>query len=360
MPWVIPSWLLLEGYPVARTPKPWFREDRQAWFVTINGERHNLGPDEKQAFRKFHQIMAAPDPLPEPHQPVGLSVADIFEKFLEWCQKRRAPNTYEWLRYRIQMFIDAHGDAVNLSATSLKPFDLAEWIDKHDWSANYRRGIIAAVQRPFNWAVKLGYIRENPIRHLEKPSATRREQIITPEQWPAIRDRYSDGDPFRDLLEFAWETGCRPQEVKKIEARHVQIAAHRVLFPKDEAKGKKRPRVIYMTPRAEAIVACLLALRPTGLLFLNADGAPWTSYAINCRFCRLKKHLGTKYGLYAARHGFATRKLEEGIDHLTVAAWMGHADATMLARVYSHVGERDTYLHETLNGKPSKGDMPES
>jgi integrase len=347
---------------VARTPKPWFREDRQAWFVTINGERHNLGPDEKQAKRKYHELMAAPEPKPSSAQPDNaLSVAEIFEKFFDWSQKHRAEKTYEWLQYRIQMFITALGGSATMAVAALKPFHVVEWLDKHPtWSGNYRHGIIRAIQRPFNWAVKLGYIDVNPIRHVEKPQPTRREQVITPEQWPAIRDHYHHGDPFRDLLEFAWETGCRPQEIKKIEARHVQMAAHRVLFPKDEAKGKKRPRVIYMTPRAEAILANLLALRPTGLLFLNADGAPWTSYAINCRFCRLKKHLGTKYGLYAARHGFATRKLEEGIDHLTVAAWMGHADATMLARVYSHVGERDTYLHETLNGKPSKGDMPES
>ena len=45
---------------MARTPKPWFREDRQSWFVTINGERINLGPDEEEAKRQFHELMARP------------------------------------------------------------------------------------------------------------------------------------------------------------------------------------------------------------------------------------------------------------------------------------------------------------
>jgi hypothetical protein len=120
MPWVIPSWHLLEGYPVARSPKPWYREDRQAWFVTINGKRVNLGSDEKEAIRKFHELMAAPEPQPSSSpQHASLSVAETFEKFLEWCQKRRSPETYEWTRYRIQMFIDACGDAVHLPATAL-------------------------------------------------------------------------------------------------------------------------------------------------------------------------------------------------------------------------------------------------
>ena len=134
-----------------------------------------------------------------------------------------------------------------------------------------------------------------------------------------------------------------------IEARHVQLESHRIVFPKQESKGKKCRWVIYMTPRAEQVIHRLLTTR-TGMLFLNADGRQWTTDALNCRFCRLKKRLGVKYACYSLRHGFATRKLEDGLDHLTVAALMGHSDGTMLAKVYSHVGDRQDYLHEKLNG----------
>ncbi len=346
---------------MARIPKPWFREDRNAWFVTINGERHNLGSDEKEATRKFHELMA--DPTPKASLDLDeLTVAEVFDKFLEWCEKHRAATTYEWFHSRIQQFINFRKIPASMPTARLKPFHVVEWIDKHPtWGNNFRRGCIMAIQRPFNWAVKLGYISNNPIRHIEKPQPTRREQVVTPNEWPAIRDHYKEGDPFRDLLEVAWETGCRPQEVKKIEARHVRLENHRVMFPKEEAKGKKRPRIIHLTPRAEAIIGRRLANRPEGLLFLNADGKEWTAFAMNCRFCRLKNHLGVKYACYSLRHGFATRKLEEGIDHFTVAALMGHTDATMLSRVYSHVEDRHDYLHEKLNGKDSaKVDMPKS
>jgi integrase len=358
MPLVFSSWHLLEGLPVARIPKPWFREDRKTWFVNINGERHNLGADAKLAKRKFHELMAASDAKPAA-EPVkdGFTLAEIFDKFLDWCGKHRSPNTYEWSRCRIQMFIDALGEAVNMAAVALKPFHISEWTDQHTdpsddtiskWSSTYRHGIIAAIQRPLNWAVRMGYIHENPIRFIEKPAVTRREAVVTPDTWPKIRDRYKEGDPFRELLEFAWETGCRPEEVKKIEARHVQIEQHRIVFPKVEAKGKKKPRVIYMTPRAEAIIKA--RLRPAGFVFLNANGQPWKSWALNNRFCRLEKHVGAKFCAYSFRHGFGTRKLEEGLDHLTVAALMGHQDGSMLAKFYSHIGEREDYLLDKLNG----------
>ena len=74
-------------------------------------------------------------------------------------------------------------------------------------------------------------------------------------------------------------------------------------------------------------------------------------YAMNCRFCRLKKHTGVKHFAYAFRHGFATRKLVEGNDHLIVSELLGHADGSMLAKVYSHLSQHDEYLREALEGE---------
>lgn len=144
--------------------------------------------------------------------------------------------TYEWYRDHIQDFIFFAKEAVRQS--TLKPFLVVEWADSHtNWSNAYRRGGIVAIQRPFNWAVKLGYIEVNPIRHIEKPRPRRREQIVTPEDWQKIKARYPENDPFRDLLEFCWESGCRPQEGKKIDAHHVDLSRMRVVFPPAGSQG---------------------------------------------------------------------------------------------------------------------------
>ena len=150
-------------------------------------------------------------------------------------------------------------------------------------------------------------------------------------------------------LGICWETGCRPQEVKAIEERHVQLAKHRVVFPASEAKGKTRVRVIYMTKRAEEIVRRLLKARPKGILFLNTKGRPWNYESMNCRFTTLKKHLGVKYAAYSLRHGFCQRMLENGVDHLTVAQLMGHVNGNMVAQTYSHMNQAHEHLREQLN-----------
>jgi site-specific recombinase XerD len=104
-----------------------------------------------------------------------------------------------------------------------------------------------------------------------------------------------------------------------------------------------------MTDRAFEIVEKRLATC-TLKVFENEDGTPWTASAINCRFNRLKKRSGTKHFAYSIRHGFATRKLVEGHDHLTVAELLGHANGQMVSQVYSHMNRADEHLRKALNG----------
>ena len=73
------------------------------------------------------------------------------------------------------------------------------------------------------------------------------------------------------------------------------------------------------------------------------------------RFQRLKKKLGVKYFAYALRHGFATRMLTSGVDHLTVAELLGHSNGTMLATVYQHLDQKGQHLRDALR-KAAGGD----
>jgi integrase/recombinase XerC len=346
---------------MARSPKPWWREDRQSWYVTIRGERHKLGPDQSEADRQFHELMARPfQAIIAPKTATDcLLVVEVFDKYLDWCKKHRAERTVEWYHDHIQDFINRKPAVARLPAKDIKPFHVVEWVDSHGdaWSNAYRRGGIIAIQRPFNWAEELGYIPANPIKKIAKPQPQRREQIVTPGEWVSIRDSYAEGDPFRDILEFGWESGCRPQEAKGIEPRHVDLDRHRIAFPPAEAKGKKRWRFIYLTPRAEAIVRRRLTTTKEGQIFCNEDGVPWTAQAMSCRFGRLKKHLGIKFAAYSIRHGFCQRKLEDGIDHLTVAALMGHADGKMVAAVYSHMNKAEAHLREALTKESASAEV---
>lgn len=83
---------------MARLPKPWYRKDRKSWFVTIDGQGHNLGPNRKLAFQSFYEMMARRRKREVPSE----SMAAIIDLFLDWALRNRARRTYEWYLQRTQ------------------------------------------------------------------------------------------------------------------------------------------------------------------------------------------------------------------------------------------------------------------
>ncbi len=379
---------------MARRAKPWFRKARGAWFVTVEGVQHNLGADKKEAFERFYQLMR------EPQRRVVSSQAlvAVVDAFLDWVKINRSADTFEWYRYRLQRFCERYPD---LRTTDLKPFHVQQWVDSYPGlGRTSRRNYLRSVKRCCKWAVQQGYLSANPVEHLEVPTADRRERRVTTDEYERLLTLISD-ESLKDLVITTWETGCRPQESLRVEARHVELEHQRWVFPKSEAKGKRQPRIIYLSDTALEITRRRMQQFPTGVLFRNSKGRPWTPDAVNCAFDRLRvkllrksvhfdpealekeiqvllkklapdrmvkgelvpktvKQLGDEarrkalarltqefipgYSLYSLRHSWATRALQSGLDGLTVAILMGHSDPSTLARVYQHLSHEPEHL----------------
>jgi integrase len=325
---------------MAHFAKPWYREGR-GWYLEINGKQVKLGDERDEAFDRYHKLMAG-------QSPTGTQVSDILDSFLDWCLRHRAKRTYDWHKERCDSFwayLKGQGFD-HLTVNELRPFHLEEWLKTHPrWSPGMQRGALISVSRAFNWAKKQGRIDANPIQHVEKPPQGRRENIITPEMFARIKSFLKAG-AFKDLLVVAWEVGCRPQEILRVEARHHDN--QRWIFPAEESKGKKRIRVVYLTPKAEEITSRRAKQFRSGPIFRNRKGKPFNPWAINCRFCRLAKKIGRKFALVDFRHSFVTRLLKEGVDPITIGALCGHADLSMIARVYAHVQQDAEHLRNAL------------
>jgi len=102
---------------MAHQPKPFFRTGR-GWFVQLGAKQIKLcdgpktGETEKTAWAEFYKFMAeraANDNVPAPNSAnsATLSVAEVFEKFLGWCQQHRSPAPTNW-----------HGSTSSRSATT--------------------------------------------------------------------------------------------------------------------------------------------------------------------------------------------------------------------------------------------------
>lgn len=380
-------------------PKPWHRRGR-GWFVTLDGKQIPLGADREEAFAAYHRLMQQPAAVPKRRSD---TVGTLVDQFLDWVRTNRAPDTFEWYQSRLQLFLDRYPD---LTIRQLKPFHVQRWIDScSHLKSGSKRNYCRAIQRALKWAEQQGLIDDSPIAHFQKPRAGRRETVISPEEYQRILEQAPCAD-FRDLVSFAWETGARAAECMAIERRHVELDHARIVFPVQEEKMQRAPRIIYLSEAALKIVRRRVLL-PHNWLFVNSDGARWTPRAVNCGFCAIRVRMGKelmrerqieiseediralipklcpkrltaegpvaktrvelkvearrklqfrmagklapKYCLTAFRHSWCHRALRRGVDALTVSVLMGHADPSMVARVYSHLSHATDYLQEAVN-----------
>lgn len=283
-------------------------------------------------------------------------VTIVCDRFLIHQQTAGARSTYDWYARFLRPFTARFG---SLTVDDITPSRVHQWItDTYgNLSASAQHAAARAVVRAFNFAVQERIIPTSPLIGFRKPAPSRRESTVTPVQYAAclkaaVESRRVDGIweqvrlPIRDVIKMLWHTGCRPQELRIIEACHV--AGRKIVLPRELSKGKRRQRVIYLNDTAAAIVERLSAEHPTGKLFRNSNGGAWTKTALAHAFRRLGRQAGIE-GLccYSFRHAWITRQLEKGTDVATVAALAGNSPR-MVLDVYSHVAENEARLLTVL------------
>ena len=322
---------------MGRKAKPWWWEERQGYYAFVRGRRLRLANTKKAADRALDTLTK--DQKAQVVDSEALSA--LFDSFLEWTQQNRAAKTYRGYLDFCQSF---KNQWPRLKVADLQPLHVTQWLDEQKtWNSTTKRGAVTCMQRVINWGMNNWNLGKNPLLKMDKPPAQRREQIISASEFTELLAAIPDQE-FRELLIVSNEVGARPQEVKHVEARHVDLKAHIWYIPKDEAKGKKRPRTIYMTAKALKIVKRRIAEHPTGKLFLNTRGKPWTAGAVKDRFMRLEETLGVRYCQTLLRHSWITRKIIAGVDSHVVAALAGHSDSSMIDRVYSKVASDHAFM----------------
>ena len=140
-----------------------------------------------------------------------------------------------------------------------------------------------------------------------------------------------------------------PNEARIVEAKDFDRAARRFVLSQQDSKGKQSRRVIRLNERANEIAIRLVLKNPEGPIFRTRTGRPWTRWTLRSRFYDLGEKMGgIRIFPYILRHTWATEALMRGVNPLTVAIFLGHKDASMIMKVYSHLVQKDDFLAEQL------------
>jgi integrase len=323
-----------------RYAKPWYRKSKGQWYIQHHGRQIALGRGKREAMRAYHRLMDRGGPTGD------MPVRKLLDAYHNWLKANRAESTVT----RREPLLTGFGMSISatLKIRDLKGYHVDAWIeqDHADSNSTTRNILITTIKTAMSFAVKQGYADANPIASMEKPRPEVRQEFLPAETWPQVLAMASGS--FKDFLIVMLDSGARPQEMFRFEAKHYKNS--RFILPIAKSKGKTRSRVVYLPELSRSIVEQLIKQYPEGNLFRNSKGIAWNADSIKCRFTRLKEKLSMP-SLCATtlRHSFAHHRLTSGQDSLTVQKLLGHTDGRMLATRYGHLEDNSEFLQGAAN-----------
>ncbi|MBN6740112.1 DUF3596 domain-containing protein [Acidithiobacillus sp. MC6.1] len=280
-----------------------------------------------------------------------LSVADFLDAWLKRQRSLLKSSTWnDYYKTIVNHLIPAFGDNI---LSDLKRSTIREWCATLTASNKRIANLLSPLRVALQEAVDDEFIEANPLYGW---SYKRREPVVpsddidpfTPAEQAAILDTL-EGQA-RNLLQFAFWSGLRTSEMVALEWGDVDWIKGHTLISRaqtqaaDEPEAPKtragRRELKLLPPALEAISAQkpYSFLHPSGRVFLNPrTGEPWIGDQAIRRtlWTHALKRAGVRYRRpYQTRHTYASMMLSAGESPMWVAHQMGHADWTMIARVY--------------------------
>lgn len=307
-------------------------------------------------------------------------VSEYAEKWLELTYPNANPKTYDSIKRHVKILSNAIGD---LPVSSVRPSDIKSIYASHykKLSHEYIKQAKQVFCGVFDSAVADGLIPSNPARdRTARPhkGTVGGHRSITPQERAWMLTLCTDHRTHPAAMAMLY-AGIRPQEAKALDiGRDVDFKTEIITIKQtahtdpdnwqkyvltDQGKTDKANRTIPLLPPLKTALE-----GRTGLLITSAHGEPvtrttwawaWKSYCIHMEqaingmphrwYGKTKEHKAilaaggklppwirftvTPYDL---RHSFCTmcRDMKPPIEMHTVISWMGHADATMVLKVY--------------------------
>lgn len=334
---------------VQKEPKLWPRGER-GWYVTVGRRQIPLGKDEAEARKEYHRILASEGFIKSDGR---MKVSELIHLFLQNSEAVNKPKTVQWHRFFLDSFSKRYGA---LRVNELKRLHITHWTQekrKRPWQQNSIRHAMSCVRAAMRFGVSEGYIKEEPVK-FKLPPAVRREKFLSVSEMKFIFTNAGRGG-FREVLTALMESGARPSEVCSIEARNVDLEKGIWRLDDHKTQRKTGTKIIYLSPALLKICRTLCAEHPTGKIFLNSWGKPWTPDNIRLRFKRMKRQgLDPKAVPYCLRSGFITDALENGVPIATVAELVGHVDTRMISKFYSKLSTRTEHLRNAVEQATKK------
>ena len=366
------------------------------WEVRVYVGRDPVTGKPKQISKTVHGGARAADAVlrdlienqtPSRMDGLGATVNQLLDRWLEECERMDlSPTTMRTYRSQIERTIRPRLGKVPLTQLTPKHLDdLYGAMKAAGKSAKTIRNHHAILSAALHQGVRWGWIRTN-VAELAKPPRVVQRRVNAPsvEMVRTVIEKAEERDPrLAPLLMLAALTGMRRGELcalrwtdVDLEAGQLDVSRSVVVVPgglAEKTTKTDRGRRVALDEVGVAMLAEYRAL--VDQWAADADGeiaedafvfsphvdasTPFRPDNVTGFFIRVRDDLGLDgIRLHDLRHFTATQLIGAGVDVHTVAERLGHSDASLTLRVYSHVLEERERAAAAVMGRVLRPPVP--
>lgn len=175
-----------------------------------------------------------------------------------------------------------------------------------------------------------------PVRCLRRVPNVDRPRMIFLDRTECRSLLIACDDDFAQLVKAALYTGCRSNELRKMQVGDLNTNTSAVFVA--SAKGV-RQRYVFLPPEGFSFFRSLVDGRPSSeCLFLKQNGRAWGSeYKSRFQAARRAAALSELLTFHGLRHTYASQLIQGGASLLTVAEQLGHSNVQTVSTTYGHL-----------------------
>ena len=270
---------------------------------------------------------------------------DFVEQFLKWSEQQHRPETHELhsgnCKVLMRLFRGKWLDEINQGMVEnfkLTRSQEKRWGDRDEIAVS---GVtvnraLSTLRLIYNYAERCGFQVTNPVKHVTFFREVGRTRIISSEEEQAY---WAAASPtLRDIARIMLDTGMRPEEVFRIEAKHLDFIQRTVFNPFGKTAAARRK--LTMTNDVWSILKSRTAEPKGPYVFPSPDtperpiGSVRRAHDAAVRRAKIVP----AFRLYDLRHTYASRAVMAGVDLPTLSSLLGHTSVQMTMR-YVHPAE---------------------
>jgi len=259
----------------------------------------------------------------------SVTFAELFHRFTE-SRKHKSAAYLRALKYTFPRFPNLHDQIV----ADLSPQDVEGELEGMTPFA--RNGFLRNLRAVFNFGVKRGWLKENPIAKLDFATIKRGEVVtLTPNQAASLMNAAAKDHALLPYNALGLFSGMRPKELQRLHWEQIDLVeGHIEVTPQVSKTGRRR--IIDIEPNLKGWLNYYIS---NGGSPTAGSVTPLTNLPANLSKIRHAAGID-RWPQDVMRHSYASYWLAEYADINRLTLQMGHENADMLWRHYHRAAKR--------------------